>query len=205
MHSAAPALAPIPFCSIRFLKRWGTDWAPALWLCWACWLPGLCAAAPQLAQFNVVSNNNGVFVSYALSGALAPSIDEALSKAIPLYFVVEAELFRDRWYWRDRRVANASRVWRIVFQPLTDTYRVTFGSLSQNYSSRTEAFASISQASNWKIAEPGQIESQSTHYVEFSYRLDTSLLPRPLQIGVGSQAEWDYAIQHTQALQRAEP
>ena len=35
--------------------------------------------------------------------------------------------FRDRWYWRDERIASASRVWRIVYQPLTSNYRVTFG------------------------------------------------------------------------------
>ena len=55
-------------------------------------------------------------------------------KAVPLFFVAEAEIFRDRWYWRDRRVAHAVRVWRIVYQPLTSTYRVTtVGGLSQNY------------------------------------------------------------------------
>jgi hypothetical protein len=167
-------------------------------LLWA--MPLARAAAPQLDSFEVVSDEEGVLLTYAVNGDLSRSVDDALSKAVPLYFVAEAELFRDRWYWRDRRVANAVRIWRIVFQPLTSTYRVTFGGLSQNYNSREEAFAAISRTSRWKIAEPGQIEEGSRHYVEFSYRLDTSLLPRPMQIGIGGQADWNYSVQRTQRI-----
>ena len=166
-----------------------------LWL-----VPVARAADPQLASFEVVSTDEGVLLTYAVNGELSRSVDDALSKAVPLYFVAEAELFRDRWYWRDLRVANASRVWRIVYQPLTSTYRVTFGGLSQNYNSREEAFAAISRTSRWKIAEPGQVADGSRHYLEFNYRLDTSLLPRPMQIGIGGQAEWNYAVQRIQRI-----
>ena len=167
----------------------------ALWL-----VPAARAADPQLASFEVVSNEEGVLVTYAVNGELSRSVDDALSKAVPLYFVAEAELFRDRWYWRDLRVANAVRIWRIVYQPLTSTYRVTFGGLSQNYNSREEAFAAISRTSRWKIAEPGQVADGSRHYLEFSYRLDTSLLPRPMQIGIGGQADWNYSVQRVQRI-----
>ena len=167
----------------------------ALWL-----VPAARAADPQLASFEVVSSDEGVLLTYAVNGDLSRSVDDALSKAVPLYFVAEAELFRDRWYWRDQRVANAVRVWRIVYQPLTSTYRVTFGGLSQNYNSREEAFAAISRTSRWKIAEPGQVAEGSRHYVEFSYRLDTSLLPRPMQIGIGGQADWNYSVQRVQRI-----
>ena len=158
------------------------------------------AADPQLASFEVVHNEEGVLLTYAVNGDLARSVDDALSKAVPLYFVAEAELFRDRWYWRDQRVAGAVRIWRIVYQPLTSTYRVTFSGLSQNYNSREEAFAAISRTSRWKIAEPGQVAEGNRYYVEFSYRLDTSLLPRPMQIGIGGQADWNYSVQRVQRL-----
>ena len=158
------------------------------------------AADPQLASFEVVHNEEGVLLTYAVNGDLARSVDDALGKAVPLYFVAEAELFRERWYWRDQRVASAVRIWRIVYQPLTSTYRVTFSGLSQNYNSREEAFAAISRTSRWKIAEPGQVADGNRYYVEFSYRLDTSLLPRPMQIGIGGQADWNYAVQRVQRL-----
>ena len=158
------------------------------------------AGEPELTSFDVASNDEGVLLTYAVNIDLSRNVDDALSKAVPLYFVAEAEIFRNRWYWRDQRVAHAVRVWKIVFQPLTSAYRVTFGGLSQNFSSREEALTSISRGARWKIAEPGQLSAGNSHYLEFSYRLDTSLLPRPMQIGLGGQSEWALSVQRTQRI-----
>ena len=155
----------------------------------------------ELTTFELTHNDEGVFLSYAVNLELSRSVDDALTKAVPLFFVAEAELFRNRFYWRDQRVGYAVRRWRIVFQPLTSTYRVTFdGGLSQNYTTRAEAFAAISRSARWKIAEAAQIEEGSRHYVEFSFRLDTSQLPRPMQIGIGGQADWAMSVQRTQKI-----
>ena len=142
-----------------------------------------------------------LLLNYGVNLELPRSVDDALGKAVPLFFVAEAEVFRNRFYWRDLRVGYAVRRWRIVFQPLTTNYRVTFdGGLSQNYNNRAEALAAISRSARWKLAEPGQIEDGSRHYVEFSYRLDTSQLPRPMQIGIGGQADWTISVQRTQKI-----
>lgn len=155
------------------------------------------AAQPELASFELENEEDGLLLSYTLNFELSRSVEEALNKGVPLYFVAEAEVFRDRWYWRDLRVARATRTWRIVFQPLTFSYRVTFGGLTQTYPSRAEAFAAIRRAARWKIAEPGQIDD-GRHYIEFSFRLDTSLLPRPMQIGIGGQPDWSFFVERTQ-------
>ena len=162
--------------------------------------PAARAGEPELAAFELVHNEEGLLLSYSVNMELSRSVDEALTKGVALFFVAEAEVFRSRFYWRDLRVARASRVWRIVYVPLTSTYKVTFLGLSQSYNSKEEALAAISRAARWKIAEPAQIEEGSRHYVEFSFRLDTSLLPRPLQIGVGGQADWAIAVQRTQKI-----
>jgi hypothetical protein len=49
----------------------------------------------------------------------------------------------------------------------------------------------VSRSSGWKLADLSQIDPDSGHYVEFEYRLDTSQLPGPMQIGLSGQAEWD--------------
>jgi hypothetical protein len=159
------------------------------------------AGEPELATFDLVHNEDGLLLSYGIDMELSRSVDDALGKAVPLFFVAEAEVFRHRWYWRDLRVGYAVRRWRIVFQPLTGSYRVTFdGGLSQSFPSRAEAFAAIARAARWKIADNAQIEDGSAHYVEFSFRLDTSQLPRPMQIGIGGQADWALSVQRTQKL-----
>ena len=156
------------------------------------------AAGAELAAFEVQRGEDGVSIDYALNFELPRGAEEALAKSVPLYFVAEAEVFRDRWYWRDKRIASASRVWRIVYQPLTSNYRVTFAGLSQSYATRAEAFAAIRRGVSWKIADAGQIEEGARHYVEFSFRLDTSLLPRPMQIGIATQPDWALSVERMQ-------
>lgn len=163
--------------------------------------PALPAAEAELTSFSVRRDEDGVFLAYSVDFELGKGVDDALAKAVPLFFVAEAEIFRSRWYWRDRRVAEAVRVWKIVYQPLTLNYRVTtIGGLSQNYASRDEAIAAISRATRWRIAEPGQIEEGSRHYIEFNFRLDINLLPRPMQIGIGGQADWQLSVNRSQRI-----
>jgi hypothetical protein len=159
------------------------------------------AAGAELSVFDVTRDEDGVYLSYAVDFDLGRGVDDALMKAVPLFFVAEAEIFRDRWYWRDRRIADAVRTWRIVFQPLTSTYRVTaVGGLSQSYSTRADALASISRSSRWRIAEAGQIEEGAHHYIEFQFRLDTAELPRPMQIGISGEPDWQLLIKRTLRL-----
>jgi len=202
MHSAAREHGTARPRAMRSAPR-GLGWlarAAAVLASLVLLLAPLQAAEPELSSFDLVNGDEGVLLSYAVNFELPRGVDEALSKAVPLFFVAEAQVFRNRWYWRDQRIAHAVRIWRIVYQPLTSTYRVTFGGLSQNYVSRDEAFAAISRGSRWKVAEPGQIDEGSRHYVEFNYRLDTSLLPRPMQIGIGGQADWSMSVQRTQKI-----
>jgi Domain of unknown function (DUF4390) len=155
------------------------------------------AAEAELTVLEAIRDEDGVSLTYAVDFELGKAADEALTKSVPLFFVAEAEIFRDRWYWRDRRVANAVRVWKVVLQPLTSTYRVTTaGGLSQSYPTRGEALAAISRATRWKIAEPGQADD-GHHYLEFNFRLDISLLPRPMQIGIGGQPDWQLSVKRT--------
>ena len=156
------------------------------------------ASAPELTAFELTRDEDGVYLSYAVEFDLGRSVDDALVKSVPLFFVAEAEVFRDRWYWRDRRVAHAVRTWRIVYQPLTSTYRVTtIGGLSQTYPTRVEAIASFSRGARWKIAEPGQLDEGGRHYLEFHYRLDTTQLPRPMQIGISGEPDWQLSVKRT--------
>lgn len=160
-----------------------------------------CADGADLSHFDVVRTDEGVLLSFAIDFELPRAVDEALQKGVPLYFVARAEVFRSRWYWRDRRVASAERVWRLAFQPLTRKYRVSFGGLNQSFDQLNEALASTRRMTNWKVAEAGQVDTEASHYVEFSYRLDTSLLPRPLQIGIGGQPDWSLRLERQQRLE----
>ena len=174
---------------------------PGVWVGALAGVRSALAAEAELTLLDVGRDDEGVFLSYAVDFALGKGPEDALVRSVPLFFVAEAEVYRERWYWRDRRVTHATRVWKIVFQPLTSTYRVTtMGGLSQNHATREEAIVALSRSTRWKIAEASQIDD-GRHYLEFNYRLDVTLLPRPMQIGIGGQPDWQLSVRRTLRIQ----
>src|SRR5688500_1140380 len=80
------------------------------------WWPAAARAdAPEIHEFEIVRNEEGVQLNFAVRFDLPRNVEDALLKGVPLYFVAEAEVFRDRWYWTDRRVARAQRTWRVAY------------------------------------------------------------------------------------------
>jgi hypothetical protein len=155
---------------------------------------------PAVVSLDVRRGDDAVLVGFAVRFELSRPVEEALMKGVPLHFTAVADLYRSRWYWTDRRVASASRTWRLAFLPLTRQFRVSFGGLTQNFDELDEALASVSRASGWRIADDGAVEDDSRHYVELSYRLDISLLPRPMQIGLVGQPDWTLELRRSERL-----
>jgi hypothetical protein len=127
--------------------------------------------------------------------ALSHAVEEAMQRGVPIYFVAQATVYRPRWYWRDERISRATRTWRLSYQPLTSSWRVSLGALSQTVASAQEALTVASRASHWRIAEPGEIDPGEHYYVEFSYRLDNTQLPRPMQLDLAAQADWRLSVE----------
>ena len=128
-------------------------------------------------------------------------VEEAMQKGVPVYFVAQATVYRPRWYWRDERVARASRTWRLSYQPLTGSWRVSLGAIAQSAATAAEALAIVSRASRWKIADASEVDPGEPYYVEFSFRLDHTQLPRPMQLDLSTQAEWRLSVERTLRLE----
>lgn len=147
---------------------------------------GVQADGIELAQLSTRRADDGLELSFTTRFELGASAEDALHKGVPLYFVAEATVLRNRWYWRDARVARNERVWRVSWQPLTRQYRVSNGGLHQSFGTLEEAMTVLRGQSAWRIAEPKDIDDGGSYYLEFSYKLDVSQLPRPMQIGLQS-------------------
>ena len=171
------------------------------------------ALATELTQLKVERVEDGVYLSALVQFDLPPVVEDALIKGIPMFFVVEADLYQSRWYWTDRRVVSAARTLRLSFQPLTRRWRVNIvtglinsasglrASLNQNYESLPEALSAVQRLSRWKIAENTDSVLDGVHKLEFSFNMDLSQLPRPFQIGIAGQKDWTISVQQTERLQ----
>ena len=168
----------------------------------------------EITQLRLERTEEGVLLSANVAFELPAVIDDALAKGIPMFFVAEAVLFRDRWYWYDKQVAAASRHMRLSYQPLTRRWRLVVSpsqignsglALGQTFDTREEAMAAVQHISRWKIADATEVDADSRYNVDFRIRLDVSQLPRPLQIGVMGQADWNIAAMRNKRLALESP
>lgn len=185
-------------------------WPAWLWAALLLALLGSQAARAQGVEVLALAatrSNEAVALEYQLRVTLPRAAEEAVQRGVPLYFTAQATLWRNRWYWRDERVARERREWRVSYQPLTSSWRVSQGGLGQSYTSQAEAMAAITKSAGWRIADGAAADGDSRYYVEFDWRLDTTQLPRPLQIGltgVGGAGDWTLGVERSIKLAAAD-
>ena len=159
------------------------------------------SGADAVSGLRLEHSDEGLYLSAQLLFKLPALVEDALYKGIPMYFVMEAEVARERWYWTDRQVALAERYLRLSYQPLTRRWRlnasasplVTTGlgvSLSQNFPSLDEALAAMGRFAHWNIASSEQLNRLEGQNVQFSFEIDSKQLPRPFLIGQAGNADW---------------
>jgi hypothetical protein len=162
--------------------------------------------AVQVDDFQLQRSDEGIFLSARLNFELPPSLEDALSRGMPLSFVMQADVVRERWYWADKLVNRTDRYIRLSYQPLSKRWRMYVSaqpiqatglgvSLGQSYDSLSEALQSIQRVSRWRIADLSAIDSTSKQRLDFRFRLDLTQLPQPLQFGALGGAGWglDYS------------
>lgn len=154
----------------------------------------------ELAHMKTEKAEDALELSFNTRFELPRGVEEALMKGVPIYFTAEVSVFRNRWYWRDARVARVNRTWRLTWQALTRQYRISTGGLNQSFSSLSEAMTSLRGVTAWRVAEARELEDDGRYYMEFSYKLDTSQLPKPMQIGLGLPQGWTLGIERALSL-----
>ncbi|MEF9949324.1 MAG: DUF4390 domain-containing protein [Comamonas sp.] len=169
---------------------------------------------PDISSMQVTRTDEGVFLSATLQFELPGQVEDALRQGIPMYFIADAQVQRERWYWSDQQLGVATRYFRLTHQPLTRRWRLHISNtaftssgtglaLGQTYEQLEDAVAAIQRINRWKILEPGQLSSTSGVSVQLRFRVDLSSLPRPLQIGALGRSGWNLQLSRTQALEAA--
>ena len=188
--------------------------AMALWL----WSASVSAQAqgvqPDIVNMQLARSDEGLLLSANLQFELPTQVEDAARQGIPIYFISEAQVQRERWYWSDQQLGTATRYYRLTHQPLTRRWRLHISNtafagsgtglaLGQTYEQLEDAVAAIQRISRWKILDAAQLSSTSGVSVQLRFRVDLSALPRPLQIGALGRSGWNLQLARTQVLEAA--
>ncbi len=154
------------------------------------------AQGVELPSIVARRQDGGVVLDFAANLMLSRAVEEGLRHGVPVYFVAEASLKKQRWYWRDERVTRVSRSWRLSYQPLTSAWRVILGAFSQSYPSLEEALTTITRIAHWRIADSG-VDANDKYYIDFQFFLDSSQLPPAMRLDISAQSEWKLGVERT--------
>ena len=103
------------------------------------------------------AEEDGYYLNAEFDFTLNPTLDEALQKGVPLYFLLEFELVRPRWYWLDEKVITATTQYRVSYNALTRQYRVASGLLGLTFDSLDEVERFLSRVTSREVARRDQL------------------------------------------------
>ena len=158
----------------------------------------LCAAiAPAWAgsiepvSGTLTSNDDSSYqLTAEFSVDLGSHLEEAVSRGVPLYFNLEFELVRPRWYWLNERVAEENIVHRLSYNALTRQYRLSTGALHQNFASFSDALSVLSHVLLLHVVDKRALKSGETYNAGLRLSLDQTQLPKPFQVESIASRDW---------------
>ena len=144
------------------------------------------------AGLEVAESRYALFADFHLD--LTPSLLEALNNGVSLGFLVEFELSRPRWYWFNQKTAAEKLELRLSYLPLAKQYRLSSGSLYQNFATLTEALQALGAVHGWPVLDRDQVDNGRRYVASVRMRLDPAQLPTPFRVmSAVTSREWTLA------------
>lgn len=165
-------------------------------------LAGLAAALCLSAQLAIAAGGIEVIdaqlapgeAAYRLDAdfqiTLPPEIEDLINRGIAVHFALSFDLIRERKYWFNRTVSEQRREIRLIYHPITRSYRVSTGLLHQSFDTLDAALRSIARVRGWAVAELAAVNPRKVYRATLRLELDRGLLPRPFQLQVIATDAW---------------
>jgi len=155
----------------------------------------LLAAAPawadeievRAAELRAVED--GLLLDADFAFELTPRLSEVVANGVPLYFRVDFELTRRRWYWFDDTAAAKRLHLRLSYHALSRQYRLSTGLLQQSFATLDEALNVLKRIRSWLVVDRTVSFADADYEAAVRMRLDTSLLPKPFQLSALTSRE----------------
>lgn len=144
---------------------------------------------------NLRATDEGLVLNADFSFQITPRLAEAVDNGVPLYFELEFELSRPRWYWFDQQTVAKRMQVRLSYHALSRQYRLSTGLLQQSFGTLEEALDVLRRLRNWLVVDRTVTLADATYEAAVRIRLDTTLLPKPFQLSALTNREWNLESQ----------
>ena len=172
------------------------------------------ALATDLSVRNpqIAANEDGYALSADFNINFNSRLEEAVNKGVVLYFTVDFEMSRPRWYWFDEQVIRRSRTYQLSYHALTRQYRLSTGALHQSYATLEEVLHLISRLRNWQVLQKGELRNDQAYLARLRMYLDLTQMPKTFQVSALANKDWNlssdwtrWSFTPTEAAQASSP
>lgn len=144
----------------------------------------------EIREARLESVEDGLALQADFAFDINPRLAEAVKGGVPLYFAVEFELTRPRWYWFDEKTLSRRHQIRLSYHPVSRQYRLATGVIQQSFATLEDALAVLHRLRNWIVVEKTIALPEATYEAAVRMRLDLTLLPRPFQVSALTSRDW---------------
>ena len=127
-------------------------------------------------------------IDYALSGTAI----EALESGVDLVITQHLRLERSRWWWRDVRVIDQQRRYRLAYHAISRRYvlnRLASGD-SRSFRSLDALLMRLGEIEGWPVIKRDRLEPDQDYLLSLDSRLEVDALPRLLRTVAWTTADW---------------
>jgi Domain of unknown function (DUF4390) len=145
----------------------------------------------EVREANLRATDEGLVLNAEFDFQITPRLAEAVENGVPLYFELEFELTRSRWYWFDEKAVAKRMQVRLSYHALSRQYRLSTGLLQRSFATLEEALDVLRRLRNWLVVDRTVSLADATYEAAIRMRLDTTLLPKPFQLSALTNREWN--------------
>lgn len=146
--------------------------------------------AEQVVEIVPFVEDGVLYLNADVEFELSDDLRQMALKGVPLYFSADVEITRSRWWWLDKMEVKTSQTWKLVYNALTQQWRVGEGDLLRPESSLRDALYPLQHIRHWRVADAAEFKADTVYEGRLRFRLDTSLLIRPLQVDALNDRSW---------------
>ena len=149
------------------------------------------AEAVEFRDAHLAPREEGWALEADFDVELPNRLEEAVNKGVALFFTLDFELTRPRWYWLDEKAAQFTQSYRLDYHALTRQYRLSagLGSLYLSFPTLGDALRVLAQPKIYAV-ERGRVKPGEVYVANVRLRLDVNRLPKPFQVENLTNREW---------------
>lgn len=152
--------------------------------------PSSAVADASIRSASINAMDDGYTVNADFQLDLNPRLVDAVQRGVSLYFTVTFVVDQPRRFWFDSVIIERKLEYRLSYHPITRSYRLSLGSLHQNFDSLESALRTMRRLRNWYVMDQEDLLPEHEYRAALRMRHEVELLPKPLLVTATGGREW---------------